>query len=244
MILESRPLTRDDLSCLTESRPGPNRVKRIRDSHHRVARLVAAGLRMEDVAERSGYAYNYVAYVLAVDPAFQELVATYRGKVDDAYIKSIDDFYGVATSNMLKAETMLADKLDEAIESGETLPTRDLIAISRDAADRFGYGKKSLNVNLNANMGTALERAIARSGKGSVLDAKVVERQPPAISAPRPAAPASTSTTSAQAPQAPIRSSSVVEQTAVNRQVAGSSPASGATSLGASLRARALRRSA
>lgn len=169
-ILESRALTRDDLACLTE-RAGPAITQRLRDTHHRVARLFAAGLRIDEIVERSGYSYQRV-YTLSKDPAFQELVAKYRATVDAAFEKSQDTYFSLATSNMLKAETMLSDKLDDAIEDGTTLPTRDLIAISRDAADRFGYGKKTFVTH--DNIGSKLEAAIARSGKAVTIDAKAV----------------------------------------------------------------------
>lgn len=168
-ILEVRPLTREDLACLTEKRAGPPTVQKLRDTHHRVARLIAAGMRYEEVAELSGYSYQRI-YVLTTDPAFQELVATYRGKVDEAFIRAQDQYQTVAISNMMKAETMIADKLDDAIEAGEHLPTKDLIAISRDAADRFGYGKKSFVAH--ASVSTHLEKAMVRSGRTIVVDAK------------------------------------------------------------------------
>ena len=167
-ILESRPLTREDLACLREPR-AQNVVQKLRDSHHRVARLLAAGLRLDEVADLSGYSYQRV-WQLSADPCVQELVAQYRGKVDAAFERSQDRYFSVATANMLKAETMIADKLDDALESGEHLPTRDLISISRDAADRFGYSKHTIVTN--NNIGSQLEKAIARSGKAVTIDAK------------------------------------------------------------------------
>jgi hypothetical protein len=183
-ILESRPLTREDLACLSEKRPAQITAK-LRDTHHRVARLFAAGLRLDEVVELSGYS-NQRVYQLSTDPAFQELVAQYRGKVDAAFERNQDRYFGLATSNMIKAETMISDKLDEAMENGETLPTRDLISISRDAADRFGYSKHT--VVTNNNIGSKLEAAIVRSGKAVTIDAKAVSSpvSSPAL-APTPA---------------------------------------------------------
>ena len=169
-ILEVRALTRDDLALVLEKRLGEDgrpiqgTVRRFRDTHHRVARLFASGLRMSEVVERSGYSYQRV-HLLSTDPAFQELIAKYREKVDAEFVKNADAFYEVATSNMLKAEVMIADKLEAAEEEGTHLPTRDLIAISRDAADRFGYGKRQTNLNVNADFASLLEKAIQRSGK-------------------------------------------------------------------------------
>ena len=163
-ITDIRPLTREDLAEIMIPRNAPV-VQRLRDPHHHVVRLIAAGVRpMEEVARRSGYTIARI-HGLNTDPAFKELVASYRGAIDAAFIRSQDDYYELATSNMVKAERQIAEKLERAEEEGELLPTRDLIAISRDAADRFGYGKKAMNVNVNVDFASKLEQAIARSGK-------------------------------------------------------------------------------
>lgn len=177
-IIAIRPMTRDDVALIADKRgldsngrPLQGATKRFKDPHLRVARLFAAGLRLEEVAERAGYSYQRV-HTLSTDPAFQNLIAGYRSKVDAAFAANADDFYEQATSNMRKAEAQLAEKLEAAEESGELLPTRDLIAISGDRMDRFGYGKRQTNLNVNADFASLLEKAIARSGKtieGSVL---------------------------------------------------------------------------
>lgn len=166
-----RSLTRDELGLLVEKRNPTSVLQRFRDPHHRVARLIALGLRRQEVVEQSGYSYQRIS-TLEADPGFQELVATYRLDVNNQFRENADPFLEVATSNMLKAEVMLAEKIDDAMANGEFLPTRDLIAISRDAADRFGYGKKQTNLNVNVDFAAQLEKAIARSSK--TLDLKPV----------------------------------------------------------------------
>jgi hypothetical protein len=145
--------------CFTSTGPA-----KLRDAHHRVARLAAAGLRKTEIAQRSGYSYNRVCLLLA-SPAMQDLVARYRLRVDAAFERSQDEFFNLATANMLKAERQIADRLDDADDGAAALPMRDLVAISRDAADRFGYGKRETRVNLNADFAVELEKAIARSSK-------------------------------------------------------------------------------
>lgn len=163
-IVSIRDLTRVDLEALREKRVGPPTVSRFRDPHHRLARLCALGLRDREIAERSGYSIQRLG-TLKMDPAFNELVAKYRGTVDEEFRETVDDYYSMATSNMLKAERQIAERLDAADEEGETLPVNQLIAISRDAADRFGYGKKQTNLNVNVDFAAQLEKAIQRSGK-------------------------------------------------------------------------------
>lgn len=173
-----RDLTHDDLAVLSQPRAKLRAAERFKDSHHRIARLFAAGLRHADVCAKTGYSEGRVS-TLHADPSFQELIAGYRKQVDAAFVASVDDYFEVATSNMLKAERMLGDKLDEADEAGETLPTRDLIAISRDAADRFGYGKKQTNVNVNIDFAARLERARARASTKTIESSVVTSPIPP-----------------------------------------------------------------
>lgn len=160
-------LTRDDLAILAKPRAKLRAADRFKDSHHRVARLFAAGLRTDDVVAKTGYSHSRIS-TLHADPSFQELIATFRKQVDAAFVASVDDYFEIATSNMLKAERMLGDKLDEADANDETLPTKDLLAISRDAADRFGYGKKQTNVNVNIDFAARLERARARASSKTI----------------------------------------------------------------------------
>jgi hypothetical protein len=163
-IHEVRELVREDLEVLRRPRHQISTPQKLRDSHHRVARLVAAGLRVRDIAEKTGYSLARLDQ-LRKTPAFQELVASYRNKVDEAYEQSMDDYYELIKTNAIKAERQIADRLDQADEEEDILPVRELIAISRDSADRIGYGKKQMQVNVNVDFAAQLEKAIKRSGK-------------------------------------------------------------------------------
>lgn len=191
-----RPLTREDLDKVTEKR-NIDSVKKLRDSHHMVARLLAAGLPRTLVARRSGYSLNRVDTLL-LDPSFQNLLTHYREAVTADVKGEMDDFLELATNNMLKAERQIADKLDEAMSKDEFLPTRDLLAISRDAADRFGYGKKTTNVNVNIDFAAKLEAALRRSDAARVVEGSAV------VSLPNGGAPTVSSPDSVELPQ-PIR---------------------------------------
>jgi hypothetical protein len=174
VITDIRPIARADLSHLLERRPVKTLVT-IRDTHHRVARAVAAGLTNAEVALATGYSLGRIT-TLKADPAFQQLIADYRGLVTAEYVRSVDNFMEIATANMLKAEVMISDKIDAAIEADEPLPMRDLIAITSDRADRFGYGKTQRNVNINVDFAAQLEAARKRSS-GARLP-RVIEGSP------------------------------------------------------------------
>lgn len=182
--IEVRDLTKDDLPVLHEPRARVNAAKRFRDPHHKLAKLLAWGLRIRDAAAKSGYSVTRASQ-LNEDPAFRELVSRYAADITDRWDENVEDFVEMATGNMIKAERQITERLEAADEEGELLPVRDLIAISRDAADRLGFGKKQTNVNVNVDFAAQLEKAIKRSGK-TIAGEKVTSPplQPRALNPP------------------------------------------------------------
>jgi len=166
-----RPLTREDMLALQEPRPPQNRPKAMRETHHRLARMVAAGFRTEEILRLSGYSYNRL-HQLRHDPAFTELVSQYRGKVDEAYVRGVDEFWETSTSNMLRAERKIEDRLDGDDEGTEKISLKDLMALTSDRADRFGYSKKIVNRNENLDFAKMMEQVARASGRSNVIDAK------------------------------------------------------------------------
>ena len=200
-ILAIRPLTQEDLACLRETRVQP-RVRVFRDTHHRLARLVAAGLRNSEILRITGYSTGRFT-TIQNDPAFKELVAQYRGKVDEAFVSGVDEFFETSTSNMLRAERQLEEHLDRSEDEGELIPLKTLLAITSDRADRFGYPKKKeVNSNHVVDFARDIEARMARSGRGSVIDAKANPGNPifastPVEKLPPPVTPQATSTATA-----------------------------------------------
>lgn len=172
---EIEVLTKADLAIVLEKRPDSgSRLQKLRDSHHMLARMVALGKRYAEAGRLAGYAANRVSMMMK-DPTFVELVDHYRAQIAEGWKQEVDEFTELAVGNMVMAERMLRDKLEAADEDDTQLPTRDLISISRDAADRFGYGKRSTkDVNLNTDFATQLEKTIARSDR-----ARLVNPSPP-----------------------------------------------------------------
>ena len=70
-----RPLVPDDLLCLRQKRTTPN-VQRMRDPHHRLARLLATGLRPKDAAEQTGYSKPNTG--LELEKAIEEYITFYN----------------------------------------------------------------------------------------------------------------------------------------------------------------------
>lgn len=160
-VSDIRELHRADLTVLTLPRPEVS-LQSMKDSHHQVARAVAAGLGNAEVAAVTGRSINRVS-MLKRDPAFIELVAHYRGVITAEYVQAADPVIGYLRNNALKAAAMLSDKLDAAEEKDEFLPTRDLLGIAELGFDRTGYGKVNKNVNINVDFAAQLEAARKRS---------------------------------------------------------------------------------
>lgn len=171
-IIAIRPLTRDDLACLRDKRPMQGVVKAFRDWHHRIARMAAIGMRPGEIQAQAGISPNRL-YQLKADPAFQELVANYRDKVDTGFVDSAAELYQTVTANTLNAEVLIRETLEEAMDGEASIPLKTLLAISRDGADRIGLPKQkvSTNTNINLDFAAALERAATRSGRSNVIDA-------------------------------------------------------------------------
>lgn len=115
-------------------------VKKLRDTHHRLARLLAAGHKEGHVAALSGYSLSRLS-ILKNDPSFIELVSYYRLEVNEVHLDAERQLAGLRS-----------DAIDELVERLETSPekisNKDLLNIATYASDRTGLGpKKTLNLN-------------------------------------------------------------------------------------------------
>jgi len=144
-------------------------VLKLRDSHHMVARLFAMGFRTGQVAERTAYALNRVS-MLRNDPAMEELIASYRGTVDEEFRANADEYFESAIAVRKTSMRMIRDRLEDADEKGEQLPLNQLVAIHADTADRTGYPKRKESVNLNIDFAERLEKAVKRSAQAKTID--------------------------------------------------------------------------
>lgn len=161
-----REITREEVATTPRSR-APT-VVRLRDTHHMLARLVAMGLRPGEIAMRTGYSLGRVS-VMQGDPAFKELVASYRESVDDSWRNSTDEYFESASAVRTVSMRLIRDRLEEA-EPGD-IPLNHLLAIHADTADRTGYPKRKESVNLNVDFAARLEQAVRRSNEAKTIDA-------------------------------------------------------------------------
>lgn len=174
-----RPITGEEMSSLLATPMQQGKVltpDRIRESHHRVARLAAAGIKQNEIARRTNYTQNRISQLLQ-SPAMIDLVARYRARIDDAFIAEAVSDLSLANETYRMAQRQLLDRLDAADEEGaDPIPLTILHKIATDGEDRFGTTKKSTQINLNADFATELEKALTRSNR--TVDHKVIEVEP------------------------------------------------------------------
>lgn len=180
-ILAVRELTAEDFCGLKQAKTSSS-IQKFRDSHHLMARLFATGMRVKEVAEFTGYSISRVS-LYHTAPAFQELIAEKRKVVEEVFKDRLSVLNDMILSNGMKAERKLSDKLDDDDES-EDMSVRELVSIARDAADRVGLSKRTVQTNVNVDFAAMLDRAIARSSQlPRSGDLKLVS--PPAVSPDR-----------------------------------------------------------
>jgi hypothetical protein len=160
-ILTIAPIEPADLALL-HLRPARMRITRIKDSHHRIARMMAAGESNTNIAAQCGISMSGLA-TLRADPTIIELTNQYRAEVASAWREHVDALAELAVTNLVKAERQISDALDEADETATPIPLRELSRITADRMDRFGYGKHNTVTNVNVDFAKRLDAAITRS---------------------------------------------------------------------------------
>lgn len=149
-----RDITPADLKLLDAPRPQISAVKTLRDSHHAVARLVAAGFRLVQISADTGYSLSRIS-VLLKDPAFIELVEFYRLQ-EGEYTDKLRSRLGALAGDVVAELTARIDAGAEDITADE------LVKIGKFAADRAGHGPVATSNNLNVNVGLAARLKTAR----------------------------------------------------------------------------------
>jgi len=160
-----RSLTVQDLPKLREPANKPY-ILTLRDAHWNVIRLLALGLPHGEIGRRTGYSLARICQ-LSADPTVRDQVFKLQAAGNAAVVEQIDEFAEMATANMKKAERKLSEKLDD---DDAAISIRELVAITSDRADRFGYGKRQTNLNVNVDFAARLEAAIQRTNR--IIDAQ------------------------------------------------------------------------
>lgn len=162
LVLDSGPLTPSimaegvDASIL----PGQEKIvgiEQLRYRHHRIAQLLAVGLKPVTIARQTGFSPGYIAN-LQRSPAFIELMAHYAAEVEDQFT----DF--VAKAADLSQE--MVDELGRRLaDAPAQFSVNQILESIKTLADRSGNAPiaRSVSTNVNLDLGTKLAEARRRA---------------------------------------------------------------------------------
>lgn len=159
-----RELTAADLELLRGERGiQPKPIERLRDRHHSMARLIAEGKKIGEVAAITGMTISRLS-ILQGDPTFAELVVFYRREVNAQYAELHEQLAGIS----LDAAIILRERYED---DPDQFSAKDLMALLALGADRTGHGPQSSQVvNLNVNLASRLEAARKRVADRKMID--------------------------------------------------------------------------
>ena len=155
----TRELAETELGVYHQSykQPGvPVTLKKLRDTHHTLARALASGMTTVEASAFTGRSKTSIGLLLK-DPTFIELVASYRSTQSAMEA----DFHAKLRAVGLDAIDELQDRLDEDPDKFSQKELMDLVQLT---ADRTGHGPhtKSTQLNVNVDLATRLENARRR----------------------------------------------------------------------------------
>lgn len=130
-----RPLLPEDLACLELTPTKQPSLRKMRDSHHALARALASGITNVDASRITGFDQTYIS-IMKADPAFQELLAFYAEH--DAGQQA--DLRERMTLIALDVSSEIRERLHE---HPETFTVGELRQLMTSLADRVGYGPSS-----------------------------------------------------------------------------------------------------
>jgi hypothetical protein len=149
---EIRELTDAELAEAKASTAKPPTIKRLRDSHHAVARALALGCTPQQVSLATGYSLSRIS-ILQTDPSFIDLMTHYRRTHDEAVLDMEGRIVGLAADFLQE----LRERLEDAPESFDNEEVRENYKL---LLDRAGYApiSRSININKSVGIGDRLDR--------------------------------------------------------------------------------------
>lgn len=165
---------------LDEVQQRPSSIKKLRDHHHLVARLVAEGRRTTDIAFETGLSISRVS-ILKGDPAFQQLVEVYR-------CNHIQTYEAASYDNQRKwllLENNALDHINDTYEeTPEVIGTGEALSHAELASDRLGR-KVSKSVTMTGTEYQSLaERIAIRKERAALLSAPASAEEPGPVETP------------------------------------------------------------
>lgn len=154
-----RPLTAVDLALINADGSTKTPIlKKIRDAHHKLAMLIAAGLSGREISEQTGYSISRIS-ILKGDPTFSQLIEFYREKKVEANIEEIAS----ATKRMTVLHEEVLEEMQDRLQTAPELINNDTLTDwFKFLSDRIGYGPQSKSLTLHGNIDLAADVAAGR----------------------------------------------------------------------------------
>lgn len=157
VITEVRELELDDVAVLMASREtkAPP-LKRLRDRHHSLAKMLASGMAEGEAAIACGYDPSRVS-ILKADPSFQDLLTFYRGNAAERHFDRSELMESLSRDVIEE----LHDRLEEDPDS---FTINQLESLVKTFSDRTGLGPSTkTEVNVKVGLAGRLEAAQQRA---------------------------------------------------------------------------------
>ena len=153
----AREISEADLAMpATQVQKAPE-LKKIRDSHHALARVLATGMGEQEAAAITGYSSSRIS-ILKADPQFNELLEFYRGQAQEV----VADFRTRMVNMGLDALQELQDRMNDSPQDFSVGMLKDIV---KEIADRTGHAPQrgpssvtQINIGLSDKMAAARAR--------------------------------------------------------------------------------------
>lgn len=144
----TRSLTEADLKAAEEMprHVQPRPLRRLSERHHRIAQLVAVGVKAVEISARTGVTPQNIA-ALRGDPTFAELVEYYRSQAEAKFLDAQEEMAGLNRDVILELRERLEQQADE-------FSIGQLTTLMTVTADRTGNGPSS-KTEVNVTVGLA-----------------------------------------------------------------------------------------
>lgn len=145
-------------------------IQTLRQSHHQLAQLIAAGLSNVEVSQITGYSLSRIS-ILQGDPAFAELVRYYSGIKEEIFVDVIQRLKSLSLDTLEVIHERITTKPD-------SFTNRDLKELLETTADRSGFGPKSTvqvdHVHTLDDLLSSVKEEIRKKSHGNIttLDAR------------------------------------------------------------------------
>jgi len=134
-------------------------LRRLRDSHHQLARLLARGVSNIEASSVTGYSASYIS-LLKKDPSFEELVAFYRSNEE---LAQADVTFRLTALNL----GFIGELQDRLEFHAEGMSNSFVLEAVKVLSDRTGHAPMAKSLNVNVNLAGRLESARRRAAEAS-----------------------------------------------------------------------------